>query len=474
MKTTGEQSLVSTGIKKIVITLLTQVVILVLSLVTGFILPKKMGTEMFGGWQTYVFYLAYLNIFGLGLNDGFSLFYSGMDYKELPFEKIRASVRVQGIYVGILSVVLMAGVFLFASPQNRFIWIFIVLNISLTIIQCVVLSMYLAVNRTGIYNIINFALRVITTLFYLILIFANLTHYENIILGDFIARLIITIVCIIVGKEYIFGKISSLKDGLHEFYEKARPGISITISAIAITFIPVAGRAVIERWESKSEYGLYSFAVSIVHLIITFTSTAGMVIFPLLKKIDFNRLKEYYSKLIFSSTTLVYLALLAYIPATLIIKHIMVDYIEVLSYLHILLAITIPLSKIQLIVVPYYKASRLESTYLLINIVSLIAITLFCFGIHFILGNSISVALMTLVMTYIWATILDINLAKQIGGKIAIREYITEIVMISLFIVSASFDNLLVFGLVYGAGVSIYGAFNFRKIKEVASLVTKR
>jgi O-antigen/teichoic acid export membrane protein len=89
----------NSGIKRILLTILTQGVILLLSIITGFVLPQKMGPEAYGYWQVYLFYLVYLNIFGLGFNDGIALFYGGHDYNKLPFETIRSEMR---IFVGYL------------------------------------------------------------------------------------------------------------------------------------------------------------------------------------------------------------------------------------------------------------------------------------------------------------------------------------------------------------------------------------
>ena len=95
----NDNETIRTGTKKVVITVFTQAVILALSFITGFILPKIMGPEEFGYWQIYLFYLGYLNLFGLGLNDGIGLFYGGYEYERLPFQRIRASMRVFFLFI---------------------------------------------------------------------------------------------------------------------------------------------------------------------------------------------------------------------------------------------------------------------------------------------------------------------------------------------------------------------------------------
>ena len=78
------------SVRKIGFALITQALILVCSLVTSLIVPKYMGTEQFGYWQIYYFYLNYINLITFGYNDGLVLKYGGKSRDELPIERIRS------------------------------------------------------------------------------------------------------------------------------------------------------------------------------------------------------------------------------------------------------------------------------------------------------------------------------------------------------------------------------------------------
>lgn len=469
----NETNLIKTGMKKIVMTVATQGVILILSLVTGFILPNKMGTSMYGYWQIYVFYLAYLNFFGGGFNDGLTLFYGGYEQKDLPNTKIRSAMRIFYIYLFIISIILFIGVSIFMPTDTKFIFQLLILNIPITCIQCIVLSLFLAVNKTGIYNIVNFILRILCSAFYIGLIFLDVTAYKPMIFVDFLARLIVTVICIFLGRKFLFGKADNLKTGFGELKEKITAGINITISAIAITFIPVAGKAIIQWNESTDVFGTYSFAVSLLHIIIMFTSTAGMVVFPMLKKLDPKKFSVYYDKFIFICNTLVYVALLAYIPSVFVVKHFMPQYVSVLNYIHILLAMCIPLGKIQLIIVPYYKACRLEKSYFLLNVISVAGMLGIAFLVYSVFHNVYSVAFATTIVVVLWGIALERLLIKKIGGKANNKNMMVEIAMLFLFIICASF-NIWIFTISYPVCLVVYFALNKEQIMQWVNMFTKR
>jgi hypothetical protein len=159
-----------------------------------------------------------------------------------------------------------------------------------------------------------------------------------------------------LGGSFSLAKSASAREGFGALTEQTKAGINITLAIIASTFIPVCGRLIIEWNESIATYGIYSFAMSLLGIVMVFTVTAGMVIFPLLKKLDIEKLPAYYKKFVFICDTLIYVALLAYIPLVLIIQLIMTQYLPALDYLHILIVMCLPLGRMQLLMTAYYKA----------------------------------------------------------------------------------------------------------------------
>lgn len=446
----NDNETIRTGTKKVITTVFTQVIILSLSFVTGFILPRIMGPEEFGYWQMYLFYLSYLNLFGLGLNDGIGLFYGGYEYSRLPFQRIRSSMRVFFLYLVVLTAVLFVSVSFTRDPIRQGIYQVIALSVPNVCLQCIVLTVFLSVGKTGIYNVINLLLKVLATAAYVLLILFHMAQSKGLMFADFSVRMFITVICLVLGRRFLFGKAEPIKNGLREFGEKCRYGLNITFALIAASFMPVAGRTIIEWNESAYVYGQYAFAMSILHIIITFTSTAGTVIFPFLKRLSEEKLPKYYKKFSFICSFLIYIAWFAYIPAVWIVRYFMKEYIPALSYLHILLAMCLPLGRSQLLLTSYFKAYRMEKVYFVLNILGVTAMLAITAGAYYLFSSVMAVAISTTVIMTIWCLIVEMYLYAKVGGSLPWKDKMTEIVMMILFVIGGSTANVIFFVVIYG------------------------
>ncbi|MEG1179195.1 MAG: hypothetical protein RR911_03655 [Oscillospiraceae bacterium] len=459
--------LIRSSTKKIFMTVFTQVVILILSVITGFILPQKMGPDNYGYWQVYLFYLAYINVFGLGFNDGLALFYGGYEYKNLPFKKIRSAMKLFYIYLIIITVVGWSVTLLIENSVYQRIYQALVLNIPITCIQCVILTTFLAVNKTGIYNIVNILLKVLSVVFYIFLLASNIISPIKMIYADLIARTIITVICMILGREFLFGKALPFREGINELKEKSYSGFKITIAIIASMIIPVLGRTIIEANETITTYGIYSFSMSLLTIIMTFTTTAGLVVFPLLKRLRENVLPNYYVKFAFICDSLIYLALIAYIPLLLIVKGIMIEYIPSLNYLYILLAMCLPLGKMQLLITPYYKAFRMEKQFLIANILGVASMFVITFAMYKFFDSITAVAICTTVVLTLWTFATEFYLSKKKNIEVKIQNTVIQAVMMLIFIISGYFKDPLLFVVIYLPAIVIYFIYNRQKIKGI-------
>ncbi len=460
---------VRSGVKKITGTIVTQALVLGLSVITGFILPGKMGPEMYGYFQIYIFYLAYINLFGLGWGDGIALYYGGYDYKELPFDRLRSAMRFFLVYLIVVTGILFAASSLISGEQYRNVYQMLAVNVPLVCLQCAILSVFLSVNRTAVYNVVNLSAKVLTIAFYLALIVAGITTSEYMIYSDTAARVIITIACIVLARKFISGK-TSIKPGISEFAEKSKAGINITLAIIASTFIPVAGRVIIQLNESIAVYGIYSFAMTLLTVVIVFTNAAGTVFFPLLKRLPEDKLPVYYGKFSFICDTLVYTALLAYIPLFIIIEKLMPEYVTVLAYMHILLVMCVPLGKMQLLVTPYYKAARLERPFFAVNIVGVIAMIGATAAVYSIFMSVVSVAICSAIVLTIWTVMTERYMIKKIGSAFDKTSLFIQSIMMAGFVIAGSFGNLYIFAAIYGFILAVYLTFFRKKGMEIIKL----
>lgn len=456
-KFTGVKDIMLGNAKKIIFTILSQGLILGLSVISGFILPEKMGPENFGYWQIYLFYLAYVNLFGLGFNDGIALFYAGYDYKKLPFQKLRSSMRIVYAYLAIVCVVGIGLVSIFAKDGiYQSIYTALVINIPLTCIQCIVFNVFLSVGKSEIYNILNLILKVLTVGLYLCMLFMQKVDPMSMVVVDTFARFVITVVCIYLGREFLFGKCDGFKVGWNELFEKCKSGLMITIAVISSMLMPMLGRYVVELYEPIATYGIFSFSMSLLSIILSFTSVVGTVLFPLLKRMQTDAMTECYFDFSFISDTFVTLALYMYLPLLFIIQNIMQKYIPALDYLYILLAMCIPLGRMQLLVMPYYKANRMEKELLYANLIGVVAMIGTLFSAYAIFKSVNVVAIGTTSVMVVWTFIAELFLHKKGELKQVYKQTIAEIFIIITFCVAGSMKSYVPFLIIYTISVLVY------------------
>jgi O-antigen/teichoic acid export membrane protein len=283
------------------------------------------------------------------------------------------------------------------------------------------------------------------------------------------------VVCVAVGRKLYFGRRDSLADGMAELRQKSPAGMSITLAAIAAGVMPIAGKFVVQFAAPVSQFGEYSFGMSLLHIVITFTSTAGLVIFPLLKSMDEKKMSDAYPDLTFAASGLIFFAMFFYIPANLIIRFLMPEYLNVLDYLHILLAVCIPMGRLQLLLIPYFKAYRLEKAYLKANIIGVFA-TVVITWVSYLLTKSVAMVALATTLTYlVWCTVLERHLVSKMEGvRYGIVGSLLDAAVTILFIACASFDNLIVFTVGYVVVLAFYFVFQRDRVIRVMSLLRRK
>ncbi len=462
------KQLFHSGVKKIILTFLVQGIVLLLSLVTGFLLPRMMGKADFGYWQIYIVYSSYLHLFGLGFNDGISLYYGGYDYKDLPFGRIRSAMRNMGVYLcGLVALLLLAAGFM-GNVEYRFICRMLVLNIPLTFLQCVLMSLFISVNDTWFYNLVNFLLKVVTTGFYLVLLFMVGTYsFEKMIIMDIMARVLVIFICMIIGRDFLFGKKDNFSQGMEEIKEKTSSGMRITLATVAATLIPISGRMVIQVNESIEVFGEYSFAMSLLQIVLVFASAAGAVLFPLLRKAKEDERANIYRKLSFAMQGLMYIALFVYIPIYYIIKWYLHDYVAVLEYVNFVILMCIPLGKMQVVMMPYYKMERLEKEYLVISILGNVGILLTTGVCYYIFGSVFGVAIAMSITGILWGRCTERYLLYKMGEKQDRKSDLSEAFVVIGFILGTYGKNIALFIILYTIILCIYFLYHRNSVVGV-------
>lgn len=457
--------------KRLVQTIITQGIIITLSILTGFIMPAKMGSIQFGYWSLYLFYVAYLNLISLGYSDGYTLINAGSSDKSLQTPKHRTAFAIlvaSLIIISLLCVfIVQAGIF--SDVQRVIIFTVLAINIPIVCIQSILLSILLAGNRSVAYNNINLVLKAISTLSVFALFGFGKSTFFPIIVADSFSRLLMTLMCVVLCRHHIWGPFAKIKVGLYDIREKCLAGMQVTLSYVLASVMPLTGRLILEHRHEMEIYGEYSFAMTLLSIIISFTSTIGVIIFPMMKTINTEILKSRFNLYRYLIDLIISFALVVYVFIQFILSNfeMMKQYQSILQYVGLILAMSLPIAKIQLILTPFYKTLRLEKVFLLWNAVGFIGTLALCWLSFNVYASPFSLAFSSLLSMLVWSYAVERYLRNLCNLKFDLRHELQTIALLLVFIFASMRSTIMWFLILYIPSLLTYTFLEWGNLKPL-------
>lgn len=441
-----EKEVLKSG-KRVLFTIFTQGLLSVAAIIMGFGLPKFLPIEEYSRWQVFYFYVAYVNYLQFGFNDGLILNFSGQKFEELPWHNIkRATIRIvlyQAIGLGLLLIVASCIKCDFAVIG------LLIFSCIPTILMCILSAVLLAGNKTYDYNLLCLIIRLVFVAIMIGGICASITSAEFYMCADSISKIVVVLIVYIYERRYIPRTVKAGSQKTGKFIrQNCASGIIIASTVLLLGLLPMCGRVVIQLLGDEIEYAMFSFAISMLSIILTFTNAIGTVAFPMLKNMDNtgNTAQHYMLKKLYDE--ILWVCLWAVVVINVIVENFLHEYVSVLEYFPILLAVCWPLGKVQSIIYPYYKVYRKEKEFLRICIIGIII----TFGLSFCLypfAGLMSMAVAALLGVLITYLILDVYFEKKVvqtNYRIELEAYI----MLGIFLLTSLTLKKGMFALVYG------------------------
>jgi len=344
-----------------------------ISLFIAFIIPKFLGLEQYGYWQLYVFYIGYAGFFHFGHVDGIYLRYGGKYYDELNKPLLHSqfllliSLEIL-VFMGFVCISLIG-----ASEINRTFVIFATgLNCLLFLPRVFFQNILQGTGKIREYAK-NFILeRVLYVILVLTCLIKGVYKFEYLIIADMIAKFISLIDIGWICKDLLIIKGVNLKLALHEFWENISTGINLVLANIASFLIIGIVRFGIEKNWDVIIFGKVSFSLSISNFVISFIYAIGIVIFPIVKRRDPNKLSTLYNTLGTLLSGLMVFLLIAYYPMQKLLLLWLPEYSEAIQYLAILFPVSVFEARSSLLVNTYLKALREERAMVMMNILAVL------------------------------------------------------------------------------------------------------
>lgn len=390
-----------TNLKNISYVLTAQLITLILGVLKIFLLPILLGVNDFGYWQIYLLYLTYVGFFTFGFNDGVYLKYGKKDYDDLPKKLLNSSIKTFFIFQVIITVIIICLTFLENDPNKEIALFWTALNIPISGLTGVLIYIMQITNQMRKYSYFSVIDKILVLIFILFLFYLQIDNFKVVIIIDTLSRLIVLILLIINCRDLFIGKGKGLRESCIEIIGNVNIGYKLMIANICGMLVLGIGRFLVERFESITDYAIYSFAMSTTNLVLVFVSALGLAVYPLLSRVKSDSHSKYYLNVNQIITIVFFWLLIIYFPLIQFIEKYMSDYLEVKAYLPLVFAVIFIQGKMQVLINPFYKILRYEYQMLKANFNGLIIAFLCIVPTYFIFHSIEIIALGTILSMFI-------------------------------------------------------------------------
>lgn len=453
---------------------LAQFLSLMLSVLMSLIVPKLLGVEQFSYWQLFIFYSGYVGFFHLGLSDGIYLRYGGTELDKMDRPLLGSQLRMMvaiHVVVSIVGIIVLS--FIPMESDRKFVWVLTAVYMVVTNAFWFLGFVYQAANQTKNYSIAT----IISKIFFTICVFALMVfqpdNFQIYVFLYVLAQGVALVYCVCKGKTFVFSKQISIKKTLSEMFYNAQIGINLTFSNLASSFILGVGRAMIDTTQGISSFGIVSLAISLTNFFLQFISQVSMVLFPMLRQFEKEKMKKVFMLVRSGISYLLCAILILYVPIKYVLGMWLPQYKLSLEYLAILLPLCIFDGKMQLLYNTYLKVLRKEKILLFINVISLGISAGLCSIGAYVFNNVTAVVICMVIAIAMRSVITNIYLSKimEVPNKVNV---IWECVLSLIFIlINLTFPMYIAF-FVYLVAYVIYCCATRDILKECISSIKSK
>ena len=333
-----------------------------------FILPKTIGVAAFGYWQLYFLYTFFIAFGHLGLVDGVYLKYGGKFYQELDLRELRSQFWIL-LGMGIIwCILLLLYMHITHTDANKeFVLTIVACDLVLTLPRTLLSVIF---QMTGMIKQYAFSLMsesVFSFTLIMIMLVLGVRDYEYFIFIDLAGRMLSLCISLINAPNFV-GYCSLGIKALRTAISNISVGIYLLLSNMVGLVVVASVRFTIESNWGIILFSKISLAFSIASVVVTATSAAGIVLFPLLKRLKRENLQESYLSLSILLIILLITGMIVYYPATLLLKWWLPKYEESMYYLSIVLPMTFFDTQFTVIGSNFLKVIRKERSLFSVNI----------------------------------------------------------------------------------------------------------
>lgn len=386
------------------------------------ILPKFIGVTQYSYYQLYIFYASYVGFLGFGWIEGIYLKYGGAYYNSLDKKNIKSQFRYFTFFETLISIaVILLALISKTGLEKKIVFFFVGICVAIYLPRAFLHNL---LQTTG--EIKKYAYAIIIEksshiIFTGVGIISGEDFFQWFILSELIGRLLGGCYIFYSCRDIVFAPSIKSVTVKKEIKDNIVIGLPLMLSNVASMLVIGIIRQGIEMSWSVETFGKLSLTLSISNLLMLFINSISMVIFPVLKRIDKDDLKNIYETLRNIMMPILFFALVLYYPMRVFLSYWLPKYSESLKYMAILFPLCIYESKTAILITTYIKVLRKERYLLLINLGSVLLSSFLAYLSCFLIRSlDLAVASMVIVLgvrsiigEIILKNIININIFKD-------------------------------------------------------------
>ncbi|WP_019415053.1 oligosaccharide flippase family protein [Paenisporosarcina sp. TG20] len=464
-------------IKNFSYTFTSNLISMIVSVLIILILPKVLGLEEYGYFQLFIFYASYVGIFHFGWSDGIYLRYGGLHYKELNSKLFTNQFVMLVLFQALISLIIVITSNLLIDDDKR---LFIIYMISLLLVivnsRYMIIHILQATNRIKEFAKITLLEKIIFIILILSFIMLDKIDFKFFIIADVIGKVVSLLIGIYYCKEILFYKNKKSHFNFYETFQNINAGYKLMLANITGMLILGVVRFGIERSWDIATFGKVSLTLSISSFLMIFVSAIGVVIFPILKRINDDELLDVYNMIRHFLGASLLLILIIFFPLKTGLLYWLPDYKESLIYMALIFPMIIFEGKTVLLTNTYLKVLRKEKIMLIVNLLSLL-LSILLTVLFTIFFKNLELSILAFLVVIAFKSILaEILLVRYLKTKVSKDILLEVLITISFIIFSWYLDTSIAFAfyfLVYLTYLLIKRKELYQSFNEIKRIIEK-
>jgi O-antigen/teichoic acid export membrane protein len=447
--------------------------LLLAGLLSGFFVPKLLGVDDYGYFKTFTLYASYVTVLHFGLINGVFLKYGDKDLNELSPSRFRLYSRILfTLELAVAAIFIAVGLVAF-NDENRII--------------CLLLAAYtLVVNgstyfqqlsqitqRFKEYSLTLLLQSVLKIVAVAALWVVSAAQISSLISFEFYGICytgifaVILIWYLVIYRKLVFGKADHLREAKADVLGLFKLGLPLLIADFVVTLIYSCGSQVVNLYFSTDQFAYFSFAYTVTNLITVVMSAVSTVLYPAMKRMDEEHLKEVFQRNISLLLLAGFALVIAYFPISFIIKKGLPEYVGSLDVLKVAFPGIVVTSAINIIIQNYYKTTNKNFLYFLICLGILGLSIGLNVGACYLFNNITAVAASSVIAFFVWYVVAQVYFVKKwqirIGKNLIYALLLTGSFYASVFISDSLIVSLFIY-LILFLVISVW--FFFENIRD--------